>query len=165
MNFSLSTTNDRLWVPAIILSSLFIIPILYPEKKVDGTEILLSPYRRMRNCSLQSLGLKAEVLPFPTSLLLLLHYYSLSTITLLQNFDFVPANQYHIGLLHYEASFNSTNCSYIPIVNQPHARVSQIIYFCITLCMFRMVSPSITRSSGLYIQQQAYVKQILLRAC
>jgi hypothetical protein len=34
----------------------------------------------------------------------------------------------------------------------------KFIYFCITLYMFRTVFPSIIRSSGLYIQQQAYVK-------
>jgi hypothetical protein len=38
------------------------------------------------------------------------------------------------------------------------------IYFCITLYMFRTVFQSIIRSSELYIQQQAYVKQLLLRA-
>jgi hypothetical protein len=48
--------------------------------------------------------------------------------------------------------------------NQPDAPVSQIIYFCITLYMFRTVCPSIIRSSGLYIQQQAYVEHILLPA-
>ena len=35
-------------------------------------------------------------------------------------------------------------------------------YFGMTLYMFRTVFPSIIRSSRLYIQQQAYVKQILL---
>ena len=34
-----------------------------------------------------------------------------------------------------------------------------------TLYMFRTALPSIIRSSRLYIQQQAYVKQILLSAC
>jgi len=34
-----------------------------------------------------------------------------------------------------------------------------------TLYMFRAVFPSIIRSSRLYIQQQAFVKQILLSAC
>jgi hypothetical protein len=41
----------------------------------------------------------------------------------------------------------------------------EFIYFCITLYMFRTVFPSIIRSSGLYIQQQVYVIQILLPAC
>ena len=35
----------------------------------------------------------------------------------------------------------------------------------ITLYMFRTVFPPIIRSSRLYIQQQAFVKQILLSAC
>jgi len=35
----------------------------------------------------------------------------------------------------------------------------------ITLYMFRTVFPSIINSSRLYIQQQAFVKQILLSAC
>jgi len=34
-----------------------------------------------------------------------------------------------------------------------------------TLYMFLTVFPSITRSSRLYIQQQAYVKHILVSAC
>jgi len=34
-----------------------------------------------------------------------------------------------------------------------------------TLYMFRTIFPSIIRSSGLYIQQQEFVKQILLSAC
>jgi len=34
-----------------------------------------------------------------------------------------------------------------------------------TLYMFRTVDPSIIRSSRLYMQQQAFVKQILLSAC
>jgi len=40
-----------------------------------------------------------------------------------------------------------------------------LIYFGITLWMFRTVFPSIIRSSRLYIQQQVHVKQILLPAC
>jgi len=42
--------------------------------------------------------------------------------------------------------------------------LSQIIYSCKTLCIFRTVFPSIIRSSRLHIQQQAYVKQLLLPA-
>ena len=38
----------------------------------------------------------------------------------------------------------------------------KLFYFGITLYMFRTVFPSIIRGSRLYIQQQAYVKQILL---
>jgi hypothetical protein len=40
----------------------------------------------------------------------------------------------------------------------------KFIYFDITLFMFWMVFPYIIRSSRLYIQQQVYVKQILLPA-
>jgi len=36
----------------------------------------------------------------------------------------------------------------------------KFIYFGMTLYMFRTVFPSVIRSSRLYIQQQAYVKQI-----
>ena len=43
--------------------------------------------------------------------------------------------------------------------------VSNLFYFGMTLYMFRTVIPSIIRSSRLYIQQQAFVKQILLTAC
>jgi hypothetical protein len=41
--------------------------------------------------------------------------------------------------------------------NQLH-QFLKFIYFCITSYMFRTVSPSIIRSSTLYVQQQAYVK-------
>jgi len=41
-------------------------------------------------------------------------------------------------------------------------RCLKFILFGVTLYMFRMVFPSIIRSSRLYIQQQTYVKQILL---
>jgi hypothetical protein len=47
--------------------------------------------------------------------------------------------------------------------NQMH-QFLKFLYFCITLYMFRTVFPSIIRSSRLYIQQQACVKQILLPA-
>ena len=40
--------------------------------------------------------------------------------------------------------------------------VSNLFYFGVTLYMFRTVFPSILRRSRLYIQQQAFVKQILL---
>jgi len=44
--------------------------------------------------------------------------------------------------------------------------VSNLFYFEMTLCMFRTVFPSIIRSSRLYyIQQKAFVTQILLSAC
>ena len=43
--------------------------------------------------------------------------------------------------------------------------VSNIFYFGMALYMFRTVFPSIIRSSRLYIQQQAFVKEILLSAC
>jgi len=43
--------------------------------------------------------------------------------------------------------------------------VSNLFYFGMTLYMFRTVFPSIIRSSRLYKQQLAYVKQILLSAC
>ena len=42
--------------------------------------------------------------------------------------------------------------------------VSNLFYFGMTLYLFRTVFPSITRSSILYILQQAFVKQILLSA-
>jgi len=42
------------------------------------------------------------------------------------------------------------------------ANVSNLFYFGMTFYMFRTVFPSIVRSSRLYIQQQAFVIQILL---
>jgi hypothetical protein len=43
--------------------------------------------------------------------------------------------------------------------------VSNLFYFKMTLYMFRTVLPYIIRSWRLYIQQQIFVKQILLSAC
>ena len=48
--------------------------------------------------------------------------------------------------------------------NQMHQCI-KLFYFGMTIYMFGTVFPSIIRSSRLYIQQQAYVKQILLPAC
>jgi len=45
-----------------------------------------------------------------------------------------------------------------------YSSVSNLFYFRITLYMFRTVFPSIIRNTRLYIQQQAFVKQILLSA-
>jgi len=54
----------------------------------------------------------------------------------------------------------------IPIVKSIRCtNVSNLFYFGMILYMFRTVFPSIIRSSRLYIQQQAFVKQILLTAC
>ena len=44
------------------------------------------------------------------------------------------------------------------------ANVSNLFYFEMTLYMFRVIFPSIIRSSRLYIQQEALVKHILLSA-
>jgi len=44
-----------------------------------------------------------------------------------------------------------------------HQRI-KLFYFELTIYMFRTVFPSIIRSSRLYIQQQAFVRQILLSA-
>jgi len=43
--------------------------------------------------------------------------------------------------------------------------ISKLFYFGMTLYMFRTVFTSIIRSSRLYIQQQEFVKQVLLSAC
>ena len=43
--------------------------------------------------------------------------------------------------------------------------VSNLFYFRMTLYMFRAVFPSVVTSSRLYIQQQAFVKQVLLSGC
>jgi len=45
------------------------------------------------------------------------------------------------------------------------ANITNLFYFRMTLYMFRTVFPSVIRSSRLYTQQQAFVKQILLTAC
>jgi hypothetical protein len=41
----------------------------------------------------------------------------------------------------------------------------KFVYFELTLYMFQTAFPSIIRSSRMYIQQQAYVRQILIPAC
>jgi len=56
----------------------------------------------------------------------------------------------------------SVHCNISPQYNQQDVPVSQIIYSCKTLYMFRTVFPSIIRSSRLRIQQQVYFKQPLL---
>ena len=48
--------------------------------------------------------------------------------------------------------------------NQQNSPLSQIIYSCKTLYMYRTVVPSIIRCSKLHIRQQAYVKQLLLES-
>ena len=51
--------------------------------------------------------------------------------------------------------------SFYSKTNQIHQCI-KFIYFRMTLYMFRMVSPTIIRSSRLYIHKQAFVTQILL---
>ena len=46
-----------------------------------------------------------------------------------------------------------------------YTNVSNLFYFGMTFYMFRTVFPSIIGCSRLYIQQQAFVKQMLLSAC
>jgi len=43
--------------------------------------------------------------------------------------------------------------------------VSNLLYFGMTLYMFRTIFPSIIRSSRLCLQQKAFVKHILLSVC
>jgi len=45
------------------------------------------------------------------------------------------------------------------------SNVSNLFYFGMAFYMFRTDFTSVIRSSKLYIQQQAFVKQILLSAC
>ena len=45
------------------------------------------------------------------------------------------------------------------------SNVSYLVYFGMTLYMFRTVFLSIASTSRLYLQPQAFVKQILLTAC
>jgi len=60
---------------------------------------------------------------------------------------------------------NKHRISCILLVSLSSPYVSNLFYFEMTLYMFRTVFPSIIRSSRLYIQQQAFVKKILLSAC
>ena len=63
-------------------------------------------------------------------------------------------SEYHRNTVHIISVVKPTRCT----------DVSNLFYFGMTLYMFRTVFPSITSSSRLYIQQHAYVKQILLSA-
>jgi hypothetical protein len=57
----------------------------------------------------------------------------------------------------------AVHCNIISIVKPTRCTsVSNLCYFGMTLYTFWTVFPSITRSSRLYIQQQAFVRQILL---
>jgi hypothetical protein len=60
--------------------------------------------------------------------------------------------------------FSPITLSEFLLYNQKDAPVSEIIYSCKKLYMFRTVFPSIIRSSKLHIQQQACVNQLLLLA-
>ena len=60
-----------------------------------------------------------------------------------------------VGIVHIISTVKPTRCT----------TVSNLFYFWMTHYMFRTVFPSIIRSSRVYIQQQAFVKQILLSAC
>jgi len=68
------------------------------------------------------------------------------------------------GFISYEFDVHrAVHRNIISIVKQTRCtNVSNLFYFGMTFYMFRKVFPSIIRSSRLYIQQQAYVKQILL---
>jgi len=60
----------------------------------------------------------------------------------------------------------AVHCNIISIVKPTRCTsVSNLFYFGMALYMFRTVFPSTNRSSRLYIQQQTFVKQILLSAC
>ena len=61
----------------------------------------------------------------------------------------------------------ASSCIYYTLVIMVKwlACACKFIYFTMTLYMFRTVFPSIIRSSRLYIQQQAFVKQILFYCC
>jgi len=70
--------------------------------------------------------------------------------------------------LHISAAFptpaGKKNCWYLRRVQPKRCNVSQFIYFCKALYMFRTVFPSIIRSSKLHIERQVYVRPILLPA-
>jgi len=70
-------------------------------------------------------------------------------------------------VLKTEADPHSKNASFTYFYSKSNYMEQCItfIYFGMTLYMFRTVFPSIIRSSRLYIQQQAYVKMILLLPC
>ena len=72
--------------------------------------------------------------------------------------------QYDTNNMHVETARSFETSVSILTVKQQDAPVSQIIYSCKTLYIFRTVFPSIIRSSKLHIRQQTCVKQLLLPA-
>ena len=58
---------------------------------------------------------------------------------------------------------NNSQCNFYSKINKVHQFIT-LFYFGMTLYMFRTVFPFIIRSSRIYMQQQAYVKQIMLTA-
>ena len=70
----------------------------------------------------------------------------------------------NLNFLKPSGPLQTCNGTDLPFYNQHAAPVSQIIYSCKTLYVFRTFFPSITRSSKLHIRQQAYIKQLLLPA-
>ena len=66
----------------------------------------------------------------------------------------------------FYSKYSHQHVSVVPIVKPTRCtNVSNLFYFGMTLYMFQTDFPSITRSSRLYIEQQAFVKQILLPPC
>ena len=48
--------------------------------------------------------------------------------------------------------------------HEPKKKVTQFVYFCILLYMFRVVSPPIIRSTKLYLQHLVFFRPLLLPA-
>jgi len=71
----------------------------------------------------------------------------------------------HLSNHFLQNSYRATEYVQYLLIVQPKRRdVSQFIYFCKTLYMFQTGFPSITRSSKLHIQRQAFVIPLLLTA-
>ena len=104
--------------------------------------------------------------------ILVLHTYNTTTQSLQSPFPrpeytrfhyprFFPA--FHLHLSHVACHTNTKSLRISTVKPTRYTNVSNLFYFWMTLYMFRTIFPSIISSSILYIQQQAFVKQLLVR--
>jgi len=98
----------------------------------------------------------------------LVHKYQLMFMLRRENYDVRVPRERNVRrhkLFHSFGFHRAMHRNIISIVKPTRCiNVSNLFYFARALYMFRTVFPSIIRSSRLYIQKQAFVKQVLLSA-
>jgi len=104
-------------------------------------------------------------IPFLTSRTHEIWYSHIFKIILISTVRSYLVENLKLILIFYKICYTNKNEVLISIVKPNRCTsVSNFFYFGLTLYMFRTVVPSIIRISRLYIQLQAYVKEILLSA-